>query len=43
MAGFVDGPGYLARFAAPQGLPRDAAGKLWACDTGNAWLRVVRD
>ncbi len=39
--GYVDGPGYQARFDRPTGLAVDTAGKLYVCDTGNHRIRVV--
>jgi sugar lactone lactonase YvrE len=39
--GFADGPGPSARFAFPQGLAVDGAGKLYVADRDNHRIRVV--
>ena len=39
--GNIDGPGVEARFQAPNGLARDAAGNLYVADTGNRALRKI--
>ena len=40
-AGSSDGPGTLARFAAPEGLAFDAAGNAYVADSGNGTVRRV--
>ena len=39
--GYVDGPGYAARFDRPTGLALDRTGRLYVCDTGNHRIRTM--
>jgi len=40
--GSADGPGDVARFAAPMGIAGDGAGTLYVADAYNATIRVIR-
>ncbi|WP_221032200.1 hypothetical protein [Actomonas aquatica] len=40
-AGYVDGPGDLARFSSPQALDVDAAGNIYVADRGNSVIRKI--
>lgn len=41
MAGSANGAGAAARFASPQGVALDSAGRLFVADTGNNTIRVT--